>query len=254
MHETHHTASDDLKNFFHVTGLTCAYGNVPVLKNISLSAARHEIIALVGPSGAGKSTLLRSLVRLEHAQAGRLCLSELSLDLAHPSSQQVLALRKRTAFVFQDFNLFLNKTAFENVVEPLITVHRMPKVQAHEIAHYWLHRVGIESLGNHYPIALSGGQQQRVAIARALAPNPELVLMDEPTSALDPARTASICALLRELAETGPAILLVTHDLPFARMVSDQLVVMESGEILESGPTEQLFTSAHHPKVRQYLG
>ena len=223
------------------------------LNGVSLNLRDSEFVAILGPSGSGKTTLLRCLNFLETADAGQLILDGESFDLAHANRADIARLRKKTAFVFQNYNLFRNKTALQNVTEGLIVARRMPKEQADEIGRRMLEKVGLADRADYYPRQLSGGQQQRVAIARALATDPEIIYFDEPTSALDPELTGEVLSVMRQLAEEGMTMLVVTHEMGFAREVSNRVIFIDDGKIQEDEPPQELFTNPKHPRLKAFL-
>ena len=208
-----------------------AFGEREVLRGVSLAVDKGSVVAILGPSGSGKTTLLRCINFLEKADAGRLVFDGESFELAHMARADVARLRRKTAFVFQSYNLFRNKTVLQNVTEGLIVARRMPKAQADEIAVRMLEKVGMADRCAQYPHQLSGGQQQRVAIARALAASPEIIYFDEPTSALDPELTGEVLDVMRQLAAEGMTMLVVTHEMAFARDVSSHVIFMEDGRV-----------------------
>ena len=230
-----------------------SFGSLEVLKGVDLSVDRGDVVAILGPSGSGKTTLLRCLNFLERADRGTLIFDGERFDLAHAPKKDVARLRKKTAFVFQSYNLFLNRTALENVTEGLIVGRKVPRAQAVETARRALSKVGLADRTDHYPSQLSGGQQQRVAIARAMAADPEIIYFDEPTSALDPELTGEVLAVMRQLAEEGMTMLVVTHELGFARTVSSQTVFMEHGVVVESGPSCEMFAHPREERTRAFL-
>ena len=209
---------------------------LPVLQGVDLTVEKGDVVAILGPSGSGKTTLLRCLNFLETADAGQLVLDGETFDLAHAGRVDIARLRKKTAFVFQNYNLFRNKTALQNVTEGLIVARRMPREQADAIGRRMLEKVGLADRADYYPRQL-GGQQQRVAIARALATDPEIIYFDEPTSALDPELTGEVLSVMRQLAEEGMTMLVVTHEMGFARNVSSKTVFMENGVVVEQAPS-----------------
>ena len=223
------------------------------LNDVSLNLRDSEFVAILGPSGSGKTTLLRCLNFLETADAGQLILDGESFDLAHANRADIARLRKKTAFVFQNYNLFRNKTALQNVTEGLIVARRMPREQADAVGMKMLAKVGLADRADSYPRQLSGGQQQRVAIARALASDPEIIYFDEPTSALDPELTGEVLSVMRQLAEEGMTMLVVTHEMGFARNVSNQVVFMEHGVVVEQGPAKEIFTAPREERTRAFL-
>lgn len=230
-----------------------SFGALEVLRGVELSVDKGDVVAILGPSGSGKTTLLRCVNFLERADEGTLTFDGERFDLARMSKRDAARLRKKTAFVFQSYNLFLNKTALENVTEGLITGRRIPKGSAVDAARRALDKVGMLDRADHYPSQLSGGQQQRTAIARAIAAQPEIVYFDEPTSALDPELTGEVLSVMRQLAEEGMTMLVVTHELGFARTVSSQVVFMEGGVVVEAGPSRQIFEAPRQARTRAFL-
>ena len=236
-----------------VHNLTKQFDGNQVLKGVSLSVNKGDVIAIIGQSGGGKTTLLRCINFLEAADSGEMEFDGEHFQLSHISKKDIQRIRRKTAFVFQSYNLFRNKTALQNVMLGLTVARKMPKAQAEQIARSALSRVGLEDKANSYPSALSGGQQQRVAIARALATDPEIIYFDEPTSALDPELTGEVLAVMRKLAEEGMTMLVVTHELGFARNVSTKTIFMENGSIVESGPSEEFFANPKEERTRAFL-
>ena len=236
-----------------VHNLTKQFDGNQVLKGVSLSVNKGDVIAIIGQSGGGKTTLLRCINFLEAADSGEMEFDGEHFQLSHISKKDIQRIRRKTAFVFQSYNLFRNKTALQNVMLGLTVARKMPKAQAEQIARSALSRVGLEDKANSYPNALSGGQQQRVAIARALATDPEIIYFDEPTSALDPELTGEVLAVMRKLAEEGMTMLVVTHELGFARNVSTKVIFMENGSIVESGPSEKFFANPKEERTRAFL-
>ena len=229
------------------------FGRGPVLRDVSLTVRQGETVCLMGPSGLGKTTLLRCMNFLETADSGVLTFDGETLDLARTRKKDAARLRRKTAFVFQSYNLFANKTALENVTEGLIVGRKMPKAEALALARRALDQVGLANREDHYPAQLSGGQQQRVAIARAMAARPEIIYFDEPTSALDPELTGEVLAVMRQLAAEGMTMLVVTHELSFARNVSTRTVFMENGLVVEEGPSKELFDRPQQARTREFL-
>ena len=238
---------------FHRPGARKVISDLPVLRGVDLTVEKGDVVAILGPSGSGKTTLLRCLNFLETADAGQLVFDGESFDLAHASRADIARLRKKTAFVFQNYNLFRNKTALQNVTEGLIVARKLPKEQADEIGMKMLAKVGLADRADYYPHQLSGGQQQRVAIARALAADPEIIYFDEPTSALDPELTGEVLSVMRQLAEEGMTMLVVTHEMGFARNVSSKTVFMENGVVVEQAPSQQFFASPKEERTRAFL-
>ena len=226
---------------------------LPVLQGVDLTVEKGDVVAILGPSGSGKTTLLRCLNFLETADAGQLVFDGESFDLAHASRADIARLRKKTAFVFQNYNLFRNKTALQNVTEGLIVARRMPREQADAIGRRMLEKVGLADRADYYPRQLSGGQQQRVAIARALATDPEIIYFDEPTSALDPELTGEVLSVMRQLAEEGMTMLVVTHEMAFARDVSNHVVFMSQGVICEEGVPSEVFGNPQKQETKDFL-
>ena len=230
-----------------------SFDGVEILKGVDLSVEKGDVVAILGPSGAGKTTLLRCINFLEHADEGELIFDGEHIDFAKASKKEIAAIRKKTAFVFQGFNLFANKTALENVTEGLIVARKMPKGKAVEIGKAALDKVGLSDRYDYYPDQLSGGQQQRVAIARAIATEPEIIYFDEPTSALDPELTIEVLEVMRKLAAEGRTMLVVTHEIRFARNVSTKVMLMEQGQVVEAGETRQVFENPREERTREFL-
>ena len=236
-----------------VTQIRKSFGDLEVLKQVDLQVNKGDVVAILGPSGSGKTTLLRCLNFLENADGGELDFDGEHISLGHVSKKDAARLRKKTAFVFQNYNLFRNKTALENVTEGLIIGRKMPKAEAIQIGRQALEKVGLSDREDYYPSQLSGGQQQRVAIARAIATKPEIIYFDEPTSALDPELTGEVLAVMRTLAEEGITMLVVTHEMGFAQNVSNQVVFMEHGVVVESGDSYSFFHSPREGRTRSFL-
>ena len=230
-----------------------AFDGMEVLKGVSLEVNKGDVVAILGKSGSGKTTLLRCINFLETADQGELVFDGQVFPLHGASKADVARLRKKTAFVFQNYNLFRNKTALQNVTEGLIVARKMPKAQAEDIGMKMLQKVGMEDRASFYPNQLSGGQQQRVAIARGLATDPEIILFDEPTSALDPELTVEVLSVMRQLAGEGMTMLVVTHEMNFARNVSTKVVFMEDGVILEESTPEEFFEHPKQERSRAFL-
>jgi putative amino-acid transport system ATP-binding protein len=235
-----------------IRGLTKRFGPTTVLDRIDLDIAEGERVAIIGPSGTGKSTLLRCLNYLDRPDAGVIRIGDLTVDAATARSADILALRRRTAFVFQNYALFANKTARENITEALITVQRRSRAEAEARADAILRETGLADKAGSYPAALSGGQAQRVGIGRAMALDAALMLLDEPTSALDPEWVGEVLDLLRRVAERRQTMLIVTHEMQFAREIADRVIFMEGGRIVEQGPPKQLF-DAQDARTESFL-
>ena len=214
---------------------------------------RGDVIAILGPSGSGKTTLLRCINFLETADSGTMRFGGKTYELAHTDKREIAELRKHTGFVFQNYNLFANKTALQNVTLGLTSARKMARDKAEEIGMEMLKRVGMESRASYYPSQLSGGQQQRVAIARALAADPEIIYFDEPTSALDPELIGEVLSVMRDLAASGRTMVVVTHEMSFARDVSSHVIFMEKGKIVEEGPSKEFFDHPKEARTREFL-
>ena len=238
---------------FHRPGARKVISELSVLRGVDLTVEKGDVVAILGPSGSGKTTLLRCLNFLETADAGQLVFDGESFDLAHAGRTDIARLRKKTAFVFQNYNLFRNKTALQNVTEGLIVARKLPKEQAEEIGMKMLAKVGLAARAAYYPRQLSGGQQQRVAIARALALHPDILCFDEPTSALDPELTGEVLRVLRELADRKTTMIIVTHEMHFARDVADRILFMDGGVVVEEGPAKQLIDHPREQRTKQFL-
>lgn len=230
-----------------------SFGSTPVLGGIDLDVNQGDVIAIIGPSGSGKTTLLRCLNYLEHADEGTMVFDQETFAMNKISKKDIARLRKKTAFVFQSYNLFANKTALKNVTEGLIVGRKMPKEQAREIAMKALEKVGLADRSDAYPAQLSGGQQQRIAIARALAMNPDVMLFDEPTSALDPEMVGEVLEIMKELADDGMTMVVVTHEMGFAREVATRVLFMDGGNIVEQNEPKEFFANPQHPRLKDFL-
>ena len=234
-------------------GIKKSFGEAKILKGLDLSIDKGDVVAILGRSGSGKTTLLRCLDFLEKADGGTLIFDGVSYDLKTISKKDIRELRKKTGFVFQNYNLFSNMTALENVMEGLVTARKINKKEALETSLSMLEKVGMLEWKDHYPIQLSGGQQQRVAIARALATKPEVIYFDEPTSALDPELTGEVLTVIKKLAEDGMTMIVVTHEMGFARRVANRVVFMEEGRVLEEGDPETIFTSPKEKRTQEFI-
>lgn len=240
-----------------VEGLCKSYASFEAVKNVSLSVPRGEAHFIIGPSGCGKSTLLRCINLLEEPTRGRLRVGETTIQFnggrLSLSTREQARFRARVGMVFQQFHLFPHMTALENIMEGPRTVKRMPAREAREIAEALLKKVGLADKSNAYPKHLSGGQAQRIAIARALAMAPEVVLFDEVTSALDPELVGEVLAVIRQLTEEGMTMIVVTHEMSFAREVANTVTFMDSGTVVEQGPTESVLGNVSNPRLEQFL-
>jgi polar amino acid transport system ATP-binding protein len=226
------------------------YGSLEVIKGVSAEVAKGEVVCIIGPSGSGKSTLLRCVNGLEAYDGGEIRVSGTRVDR---NARSIREIRTRVSMVFQRFNLFSNRTALENVVEGPIHVKREPRAEAQERARALLAKVGLTGKEDAYPRELSGGQQQRVAIARALAMRPDAILFDEPTSALDPELVGDVLRVMRGLAEEGMTMLVVTHEMGFAREVADRVLFLDGGVLVEQGPAADILSRPAHPRTQDFL-
>lgn len=240
-----------------VNNLKKNFGSNEVLKGIDLTIAKSEVVVIMGPSGSGKSTLLRCLNFLEEPSGGIIKIGEFQVDaekkIDSKRKKVIRELRKITGFVFQSFNLFPHKTALENVMEGPIIIHGTQLDKARKIAENLLIKVGLGDRCDHYPAQLSGGQQQRVAIARSLALNPVVMLYDEPTSALDPELVKEVLQVIKDLAKEGMTMIIVTHEMNFAKEVADRVIFMDNGVIVEQGTSEEIFHKPKEARTRQFL-
>ena len=239
-----------------VEKLTKQFKGQVVLNGIDLEVKEGEVVAIIGPSGSGKTTFLRCLNFLEQPTSGRIKVGDIEIDSSKPLNQQqglVRRLRQHVGFVFQNFNLFPHRTALENVIEGPMVVKKMPREAATELGRTLLARVGLAGKEGAYPRRLSGGQQQRVAIARALAMEPEVILFDEPTSALDPELVGEVLATIRSLAEENRTMVIVTHEMSFARDVANRVIFFDKGVIVEQGEAKALFANPREERTRQFL-
>ncbi|MBH5317611.1 amino acid ABC transporter ATP-binding protein [Paenibacillus sp. GSMTC-2017] len=230
-----------------------SYGRNEVLKGIDLTVEKGEVVAILGPSGSGKTTLLRCINYLEKPNEGEITIDGLSVNFKRAKKAEVINLRKKTAMVFQHYNLFRHKTALENVMEGLVIVQKVPKEQARLRSIELLEKVGLGNKLDAYPSQLSGGQQQRVGIARALALNPQVILFDEPTSSLDPELVGEVLAVIRKIAKEGITMIIVTHEMSFAQDVAGHVIFMDEGVIVESGKPNDIFTSPKEERTKQFL-
>ena len=230
-----------------------SFGELHVLRGVDLDVEQGDVVAIIGPSGSGKTTLLRCINFLEKADSGTLIFDNEKFEFDKITKKEIARLRRKTAFVFQNYNLFLNKTALQNVTEGLIVARKMHKAEAIEIGKKALDKVGLSDRYDYYPSQLSGGQQQRVAIARALALDPDVLFFDEPTSALDPELTQEVLRVIRELAEEHMTMVIVTHEMAFARDVADRVAFMDGGVIVEEGPAQQVINNPQHNRTKAFL-
>ena len=218
-----------------------SFGDKTIFQNINLEIKKGEVVCLIGPSGAGKTTLLRCINFLEKADEGKFTFLDKQYDLSNIKNSDISNIRKNTSFVFQDYNLFINKNALENVIEGLIVARKINKKEAIDIGKKMLDKVGLLHKIDQYPSKLSGGEKQRVAIARALATNPKIIYFDEPTSALDPTLTLEVLNVMKELAKDGMTMLVVTHEMSFAKNVANRIILMDKGSIIEDTSANDFF-------------
>lgn len=230
-----------------------AFGDLQVLKGVDITVNEGDVVAILGPSGSGKTTLLRCINFLEQADRGEMVFDNQTYDLSNMKKEQIRQIRKNTGFVFQNYNLFANKTALQNVTLGLTTARKMDKKQAEKIGMEMLAKVGMQDRATHYPSQLSGGQQQRVAIARALAANPKIIYFDEPTSALDPELIGEVLNVMKDLAKEGMTMIVVTHEMSFAKDVSNHVIFMEGGNIVEEGNSKDFFENPTQDRTREFL-
>ena len=236
-----------------VKNLKKNFGNLEVLKDINLHVDKGEVISILGPSGSGKSTFLRCLNYLEIPTSGVLTIGDTTINAKTANKTEINSLRKESAMVFQNYNLFNNKTVLENVTEALIVVKKLSKSEAINIAMDSLKKVGMEEKKDVYPKTISGGQKQRVSIARAIALNPKVILFDEPTSALDPELVSEVLSVIKDLAREHRTMLIVTHEMSFARDVSDRVIFMDNGYIVEEGTPKEIFSNPKQDRTKQFL-
>lgn len=236
-----------------INDLNKKFGGLEVLKDISFEVNKGDVIAILGPSGSGKTTLLRCMNFLERADNGTLEFEGEKVELNSVSNSKIHEIRNKTAFVFQNFNLFLNKTALQNVTEGLIVARKMNKKQANEIGMKMLDKVGLSDRYNHYPSELSGGQQQRVAIARALATSPDIIYFDEPTSALDPELISEVLNVIKSLADEGMTMIVVTHEMNFAKNISNRVLFLENGNIVVNTDTKNFFNNNQNERIKNFI-
>ncbi|MCY8977647.1 amino acid ABC transporter ATP-binding protein [Bacillus atrophaeus] len=236
-----------------VKNIRKAFKDLVVLDGIDLEVKRGEVVAIIGPSGSGKSTLLRCLNLLERPDQGLIEIGEAKLNAEKYTRKEAHQLRQQTAMVFQNYNLFKNKTALQNITEALIVSQKKSREEANRIGMDILKQVGLEHKANSYPITMSGGQQQRIGIARALAVNPHAILLDEPTSALDPELVAGVLQVIQSIAEKQTTMIIVTHEMAFAREVADKVIFMADGHIIEQGTPEELFDHPKSERTKKFI-
>lgn len=236
-----------------VKGLSKSYGASLVIKNMAFEIGKGEVVAVIGPSGSGKSTFLKTINQLVKAESGEMTFLDKRFDMAHVGKSEATLLRRQTGMVFQNFGLFSHLNALENITLGLEKIHGYSREEARKRALALLDQVGLSEKASAYPSELSGGQQQRVGIARALAANPSLLLFDEPTSALDPERVGEVLRVIRALASADNTMIIVTHEMAFAREIADRIVFMDEGEVVFEGSPELVFSDDAPLRVRQFL-
>lgn len=248
---------EDAMGVVQLSNIKKSYANNEVLKGISLTVNKSEVVVIMGPSGSGKSTLLRCITHLEEPDEGMIIVGNHCLPsgekLNRTRKKIINEIRKNTGFVFQQFNLFPHKTAIENVMEGPMVIKKRQREEVRQLAEALLHKVGLGERCNHYPSQLSGGQQQRVAIARALSMEPMVMLYDEPTSALDPELVREVLLVMKELAQEGMTMVVVTHEMGFAREVADRIIFMDGGIIVEEGSPDQIFLRPREERTKRFL-
>lgn len=236
-----------------LSGVYKAFGDNLVLNGVDLELKKGEVVVILGPSGSGKTTFLRCINFLERADKGTIELSGTKCDLHTKEKKKILEIRRKTAMVFQNYNLFKNKTLIKNVMEGLTAVRKMDKKEAYEMSREMLEKVGLGERLDFYPSQMSGGQQQRGGIARALVLNPDVILFDEPTSALDPELVGEVLKIMKEIAESGITMLVVTHEIAFAKEVATRVVFMDGGVVVEEGTPEEVIEHSKNPRTKQFL-
>lgn len=230
-----------------------SFGKNEILKGVDISIDKGDVVVILGPSGSGKTTLLRCLNFLEKADQGHAIFGDIDVDLKTASKKQIHGIRQKIAFVFQNYNLFNNKTALENVTEGLIIGRKISKEKANDIGKQALTKVGLSEKYDAYPSELSGGQQQRVGIARAVALNPDIILFDEPTSALDPELVGEVLTVMKNIASEGTTMLVVTHEMSFAKDVANKVIFMDRGVVVEEGSPQDIFVTPKEERTQQFL-
>ncbi len=236
-----------------ITNVHKSFRKNKILKGVDLTVNKGDVVVILGPSGSGKTTLLRTIAFLETADKGELEFDEIKTSLSNAHKKTILDVRKKIGFVYQNYNLFANKTALENVMEGLVIARKVPKEEAKTIAEDALKKVGLLERKDFYPSQLSGGQQQRVGIARAIAYKPDVVLFDEPTSALDPELVGEVLSVIKALAKEGTTMIVVTHEMSFAEEAATQVVFMDGGVVVEKGTSREIFYSPKEERTKQFL-
>lgn len=230
-----------------------SFGDIDVLKGVDVTIDKGDVVVILGPSGSGKTTLLRCINFLEKADEGQAHFGDIKVNLNTATKKQIHEIRQKVAFVFQNYSLFNNKTALENVTEGLIIGRKVPKAEAVEVGKKSLDKVGLSDKYNAYPSELSGGQQQRVGIARAVSLNPDIILFDEPTSALDPELVGEVLTVMKNIAQEGTTMLVVTHEMSFAKDVANKVIFMDGGVVVEEGTPKEIFVTPKEERTQQFL-
>lgn len=233
--------------------LKLSYGNTRILNGVNLTVKRGDVVSIIGPSGTGKTTLLKCINHLAKPSSGTITFDQIKMDYQRPDKNAIQAIRLRTAMVFQQFNVFKNMTVIQNVMDPLVVVQRKSKDEAREIAQRELERVGLSDKLDNYPSQLSGGQLQRTGIARALAVRPDVMLFDEPTSSLDPELVGEVLKVIKDVTSSGITSLLVTHEMQFAKNISNRIVFMDRGVVAAEGSPTEMFDTPSSPRLSQFL-
>lgn len=236
-----------------VKNLSKKFGDRVIFKDINFSIKPGTVSVVIGPSGTGKSTMLRCLNLLERPETGIMVLGDKEIDLSNATKQEIQYIREHISMVFQAFNLFKNKTALNNIVQPLVAVKKTKRADAEKIAEELLEKVGLSHRRDAYPVTLSGGEQQRVGIARAMGMKSDMILFDEPTSALDPGLVSEVLQVIQKLAQENVTMLIVTHEMRFAQKIADQIIFMDEGRIVEIAPPDQLFNHPKDPRTVKFL-
>ena len=242
-----------MANIVELKNIHKSFGENHILKGVDMNIKKGEVVVILGPSGSGKTTLLRTINFLDSADEGSVTIHDFTVDCKKHTKSQVIELRRKTAMVFQNYNLFQNKTILENVMEGLITVKKYKKSDAEKVSREILGKVGLAERCDFYPSQLSGGQQQRAGIARALILDPDVILFDEPTSALDPELVGEVLNTIKAVAQTGITMIVVTHEIAFAREVASRVVFMEGGVVVEEGIPEEIPVNPKEPRTQQFL-
>ena len=236
-----------------IKNLKLSYGSTQILNGVDLSVQRGDVVSIIGPSGTGKTTLLKCINHLAKPASGTIAFDQIKMDFQRPDKNAIQAIRLRTAMVFQQFNVFKNMTVIQNVMDPLVVVQRKSKDEAREIARRELDRVGLSDKLDNYPSQLSGGQLQRTGIARALAVKPDVMLFDEPTSSLDPELVGEVLKVIKDVTSSGITSLLVTHEMQFAKNISNRIIFMDRGVVAAEGTPTEIFDAASNPRLAQFL-